>query len=152
MPAAAIWIANMRTRKMMVEMRTGNSRPMNEHPGDFTGYRVRTSIGLLFWQGLFIMAIRVQRNKLLQHFILGNFYANGVPNSAIHIFSRYFILLKCNFAPVRSAKFCFFTDKMGKNDRKWSQEGQKICVIKYLQVYMFCSLSYGFAKTWPEDK
>jgi hypothetical protein len=120
--ASAIWTANMRARRMMVEMRTGKSRPMKEHPPDFTGYRVKTSSESLFWQGLFIMAIRVHRNKLLQPFILGNFYANGVPKSAIHVFARYFMLLKCNFAPVRAAKFCSSTDKMGNNERKWSLE------------------------------
>jgi hypothetical protein len=47
--ATGIWIANMRARKMMVEMRTGKSRPMKEYPPDFTGYAPRTSIGALFW-------------------------------------------------------------------------------------------------------
>jgi hypothetical protein len=92
--ATGIWIANMRARKMMVEMRTGKSRPMKEYPPDFTGYAPRTSIGALFWQGLFIIVIKIRRNKLLHHLILDNFYANGVPNSAVHIFSRYFMLLK----------------------------------------------------------
>jgi hypothetical protein len=48
MPAAAIWIANMRARKMMVEMRTGKSRPMKEYSPDFTGHGVRSSTGSLF--------------------------------------------------------------------------------------------------------
>jgi hypothetical protein len=58
--------------------------------------------------------------KQKQPFILGNFYANGVPNSALHVFSRYFKMLKDNFASARISKFCSFIDKMGNNDRKWS--------------------------------
>jgi hypothetical protein len=85
--ASAIWTANMRARKMMVEMRTGKSRPMKEYPPDFTGYGVRELFGALFWQSLFIIVFMVGRNTPSQHFILATFYANGVPNSAIHIFS-----------------------------------------------------------------
>lgn len=57
---------------------------------------------------------------------MGNFYANGVPNSAVYIFSRYFMLLKCNFASAGISKFCSFPDKMGNNVRIWSLEWQKV--------------------------
>jgi hypothetical protein len=67
-------------------MRTGKSRTMKEYPPDFTGYGVRALLEVLYLQGFFIIFIKIRRNKLLQPFILGNFYANGVPNSAIHIF------------------------------------------------------------------
>ena len=53
------------------------------HPGDFTRYSVRTSTRALFWQDLFIIVIKIRGNTPSQHLILANFYAKGVPNSAI---------------------------------------------------------------------
>ena len=76
----------------------------------------------LFWQGLFIIIFKIGRNTTSQHFILANFYAIGVPYSAIHVFSKYFVLLKRNFTPASPAKFDSSIDKMGSNDRKRSLE------------------------------
>ena len=96
--ATGIWTANMKTRRMMVERRTGKKRPVHENPLDFTGYGLNALSGVLFWQGFFIIVFKIGRNTPSLPFILSNFYANGVPNSAIRIFSRYFMMLKCNSA------------------------------------------------------
>jgi hypothetical protein len=88
--------------------------------------------GALFWQGFFIIIIEVVRNTPSQQFILGNFYANGVPNSAVHVFAKDFMLLKCNFTSAGLSRFSFSTDPTGNNDRKWSLEWQKISRIIYL--------------------
>jgi len=118
----AAWAPDAMTRRITVEKRTIRARRKNPHLADFTEYRVRALLGALFWQGFFIIVIKVGRNTPAQQFILGNSYANGVPNSAIHVFSKYFMLLKCNFDSARAGELCCSTDKMGSSDRIWSLE------------------------------
>jgi hypothetical protein len=81
---------------------------------------VRTSTVSLFWQGFFIIAIKVERNTTSQHLILANSYANGVPNSATRIFSKYFKFLEYNFTSAGISKFSSSIDKLENPDRKWS--------------------------------
>jgi hypothetical protein len=60
----AAWAPDARTRRITVEKRTIRVRRKIEYTADFTGYALRTSTGSIFWQGLFIMSIKVQLNKL----------------------------------------------------------------------------------------
>jgi hypothetical protein len=82
---------------------------------------------------VFLVAL-LTRNQTLhkqeeQPFILANFYAKGVPNSAIQVFPSYFNILKRNFATARAAKFSSSTDKIGNNDRNWSVGKKKFSRI-----------------------
>jgi hypothetical protein len=85
--AIAAWAPDAITRKIRVEKRTIRARRKIGFPPDFTEYGLRASFGALFWQDFFIIVIKVRRNTPSQHLIMANFYANGVPNSALHIFS-----------------------------------------------------------------
>jgi len=52
------------TRSIRVEKRTIRALRKIEYLADFTGCIVRALLGALFWQGLFIIVIKVRGNKL----------------------------------------------------------------------------------------
>jgi hypothetical protein len=69
--AIAAWAPVAMPRRIRVEKRTIRARQKNPHPGDFTRYRVKALFEVLFWQGLFIIVIKVRRNKLLHPYYIG---------------------------------------------------------------------------------
>jgi hypothetical protein len=67
----AAWTPDAMPRRIRNEKRTIRAPRKNECPSNFTECRVGALLGALFWQGFFVMFIKVRGNKLSQPFNIG---------------------------------------------------------------------------------